>query len=336
VSTGDGYLTRDVLRKHGAALAATELEGARVFWWACKKGHVGVVEVLLAFGADAENTLNPDGFTPLHAVASGGHTEGGGEVAEMLIAAGAQVSAPARHDKDFPGQTPLQIAGRYGNLGVAKVLLEHGADVNENGGDEDYPGDTTFAQAAMAGHYEVAELLLHRGVSARVVNPDTGNSLLHEAASGPLSGGRFLRVAELLLRNGALVSRQNKEGLTALHIASRRGRSDIAEVLLEHGARVNRRTRLGETPLHFAAKEGHLKTTEVLLEYDGSIDAKDSEGKTPIDWARDRGHYPVINALKTAEDQKLSSRLSRAWAGCTCFGPTPTKATRNRRGNRRA
>jgi len=66
--------------------------------------------------------------------------------------------------KDRDGYTPLSWAAGYGRLDVVKVLIEKGADVNDNGRD----GWTPLMSAVKKGHSQVAELLIEKGASVEI------------------------------------------------------------------------------------------------------------------------------------------------------------------------
>jgi len=51
------------------------------------------------------------------------------------------------------------------------------------------------------------------------------------------------------LNEDARVNQQNKDGWTALQVASQRGNEKVVKVLLEKGADFNMRNHKGETPL---------------------------------------------------------------------------------------
>ncbi|CAF3466677.1 unnamed protein product, partial [Fusarium graminearum] len=81
---------------------------------AAGEGHLGVIEKLLAAGADVNAAAASEyGRTALQAAAWGGHLE----VIEKLLAAGADVNANA-----------LQAATERGHLEVVNKLLAAGAD----------------------------------------------------------------------------------------------------------------------------------------------------------------------------------------------------------------
>jgi len=75
----------------------------------------------LAAGADV-NAKDEDGYTPLYAVAGGGHKE----IAELLISKGADVNA-----KMITDETPLDIAIERQHTETADLLRKHGGKTGE-------------------------------------------------------------------------------------------------------------------------------------------------------------------------------------------------------------
>ena len=57
-----------------------------------------------------------------------------------------------------------------------------------------------------------------------------------------------------LIQNGINVNSQNEDLLTALHICTRRGWTEISTLLIKNGANVNAKSATGHTPLHFAVE----------------------------------------------------------------------------------
>jgi len=95
-------------------------------------------------------TKDKDGLTPLLMAAS----KGASAVAEVLLAAGADVTAA-----DDRGRTALHLAAENGHLDMARVLLDHKADVNAR----DKENRTPTFTAVIKGHKEVEDLLKKRG-----------------------------------------------------------------------------------------------------------------------------------------------------------------------------
>jgi ankyrin repeat protein len=113
---------------------------------AALKGHVGMLELLLAHQADV-NSRNAQGATPLHDAALAGQRA----VAEALLTHGATVDA---RDTES-GATPLHRAASWGRRPVVELLLAHGADPNA----KDRNGHTPLDLAVENGQTDVVTLL---------------------------------------------------------------------------------------------------------------------------------------------------------------------------------
>ncbi|XP_054947136.1 tonsoku-like protein isoform X2 [Physeter macrocephalus] len=66
--------------------------------------------------------------------------------------------------RDYCGWTPLHEACNYGHLDIVRFLLDHGAAVDDPGG-QGCEGITPLHDALYCGHFEVAQLLIERGAS---------------------------------------------------------------------------------------------------------------------------------------------------------------------------
>ncbi len=96
------------------------------------------------------------------------------------------------------------------------------------------------------------------------------------------AGGEHLKIAELLLENGAGVNERSNEGKTALMVAVDADNLKMVELLLGKDAAVDERDWHGETALMFAAQEGHLKIAELLLDNGAEINAQNNIGRTAL------------------------------------------------------
>jgi ankyrin repeat domain-containing protein 17 len=88
--------------------------------FACWKGHIDVVELLLNRGAELEHRTK-EGFTPLMFAALGGHTA----VADCLLKRNASVNVPSGSNNDIP----LTSACWKGHRDVVELLLKYKSDL---------------------------------------------------------------------------------------------------------------------------------------------------------------------------------------------------------------
>ncbi|WP_458462391.1 ankyrin repeat domain-containing protein [Paenibacillus sp.] len=127
------------------------------------------------------------------------------------------------------GLTPLGYASHYGQAGVVRVLLEHGADVNAlSHSSISFIPSNTALHAALAGERspEVIRLLIEHGASTSILDSD-GQYALHSAAFHTDQ----TELIEVLLQHGADPIALNSSGQTALDIALERGNMSTASCL---------------------------------------------------------------------------------------------------------
>ncbi|HEX3877018.1 MAG TPA: ankyrin repeat domain-containing protein [Bryobacteraceae bacterium] len=112
-------------------------------------------------------------------------------------------------------------------------------------------GRTLLHDAAAHGNLRIVELLLRLGVDPNVKTAG-GHAPLYCVANEcqELGGGDIVRA---LVQAGAQVeARSSSKNCTALHMAARRGNTEIAEALLDCGADIHARDKAGDTPLQRA------------------------------------------------------------------------------------
>ncbi|XP_063253217.1 ankyrin repeat domain-containing protein 16 isoform X1 [Prinia subflava] len=240
VQEGKLDLLRDELR-------LAEVPEARSWRWgrlgdsllhhAARAGHRDVLQFLVGdIGMDVE-VANGDYKRPIHEAASMGHQE----CVAFLLERGASVDCLKKAD-----WTPLMMACTRKNLGVIRVLVEHGANPLLRNKD----GWNCFHIASREGHPEVLRYLLDVSPGCWDTQSTTGRTPLHTAAMHGCS-----QVVELLLeRCQYQPDSRDSCGVTPFMDALQHGHVGIARLLLHrHQACPTAVDALGAQALHRAA-----------------------------------------------------------------------------------
>lgn len=110
----------DILLECGADMSVLPADGNTCLFYAVTKKSVTICNILLEFGADANEIVKPSlGFSALHVAV----LRESADIVELLLRYKANVNATDAHDR-----TPLHFASYSGNIAIALVLLENGAD----------------------------------------------------------------------------------------------------------------------------------------------------------------------------------------------------------------
>jgi ankyrin repeat protein len=239
----------ELLLSNGAEVNDDPKRATILLTFAAEYGLKNLAEKVLARGkADINAVTDYAEDNPLLAAISSGQTD----IAEMLIAAGANVDIRRHHS----GDTALHIAARKSDEKVVRLLLAKGVAIDT----QNAAGETPLHVAVVAGGMSMVEFLASQG--ARVNTADVkGNTPLHHAARESRD------MTELLISKGAVVNATNDGGDTPLHNAALRDQREIVELLLAHGADADARNRAGKTPQDLAIHRGHMDIIELLLKH---------------------------------------------------------------------
>ena len=152
-----------------------------------------------------------------------------GDAAEVkrLIAAGGNVNA-----QDENRNSAYLVAGARGRTEVLRLTLAAGADL----GSTNRYGGTALIPACHYGHVETVRELLKTKIDVDHVNNLGWTALLEAVILGD-GGAAHTEIVRLLVAHGARVGLADRDGVTALQHAKRRGYAKIAQVLERAGAR---------------------------------------------------------------------------------------------------
>jgi len=165
-----------LLLDSGADMEAADYSGSTPLHYACDEGHPQVARLLLDGGADME-TADHVGDTPLHDACYSGRLE----LVRLLLDRGAE-----RESGNEVGRTPLHVACSVDQPEVVRLLVDGGADKEA----ADLHGYTPLVMACDEGDLEIIKLLLQRGATAiqehigeeegEPVFPEESNALLRK------------------------------------------------------------------------------------------------------------------------------------------------------------
>ncbi|KAJ5614413.1 Mg2+ transporter protein CorA-like/Zinc transport protein ZntB [Penicillium herquei] len=296
---GDYSVARIILKRGKRADKLLELTRGRYKWTPLLQMTFNeksdAVKFLLENNAKTDAT-DIDGDTALHLAAMQGYSD----IAEKLI--GKNASALENGNND--GETPLLMAARWGEDGVAGVLLRNGANREARNSD----GDAPMHLAARFDRLDVVQRLFHyQGEGIKLLG------MQNKLGETPyLIAARFEAVssAQFFLDNGTNLSERDGNGNTALHLAAREGSLETAKLLVEKEKQLNlldSTNKNSETPLLVAIQFERDNTVEYLLKTTANLEITDKDGNSALHLALGRWStgMNLLEMLLTNERAKV-------------------------------
>lgn len=195
---------------------ADSLANAQAMIHAAAAGDADAVARFLGIGVPVDSR-DSSGRTALLAAVQGNHIE----TARILIQSGANVNA-----KDSISDSPYLLAGARGHLEILEMTLAHGADLSST----NRYGGTALIPACHYGHVEVVYRLLKTAIDINHVNNLGWTALLEAVILGD-GGPAYIEIVDALLAAGARRDIADRQGVTPLEHAKRRGFAPIVALL---------------------------------------------------------------------------------------------------------
>jgi len=262
---------------------------------AAERGLPEMVAVLLKAGAD-HRARDKEGRSALFF----GARSGNAKVVELLLNAG----AGANEDDNYR-DTPLMGAAAAGNPDVVRLLLQSGARVNARNVRRQSAlisaatGETGFAFLDVGrGRAEVPEETIHRDAIVKMLL-DAGADINARGWDGEtaLFSLEDDAVRELLRHHINLEARNNYGETALVETVS----EDIADLLIKAGANVNAQDKNGRTALIKSAENNYVANLRVLVKAPGiRLDHRDRQGSTALMAAKKAHHEDCVQVLLTA------------------------------------
>lgn len=276
----------DYLVAAGVDASIENNSGETIMHTAAIESSAVILKKILALKKCLVRKPNKDGLTPLQCLLESKPTWDRAEKIQMLVEAGADSNKEVRRD----GATALHLAAAEGNESLVAFLLEHGADPRlKNCG-----GMSPFSYALLvAGNIVVARVLKNAGADIQEKDEDD-NTVLHVAASlrdddetlvrfciemgmdlyATTKHGetalmlavqqRNERVAHFLLEAGLDINHTDINGETVLLRAVQSGDSQAVLLSLVLNVDIHSKNNEGKTALDIAQEKGYSEIVELL------------------------------------------------------------------------
>lgn len=201
--------------------------------------------------------------------------------------------------KDKENHTFLHSAFLKKNLGLCKLLIQRGADVNA----KDRRGWSPLHWAVHKDFVDIAKLLISTGADVNAKDI-LGQSPLHYA----ISEGN-VALAELLISAGAYVDAKLKNNVTPLVLAFSKDNVSIAKSLIEAGANIDVTIDgINQTLLEYAIQRNKVELAELLISTGVNISFKNKDGYTPLHLCAMKDNLELfISLLERGADPELKS-----------------------------
>jgi len=188
------------------------------------------------------------------------------------------------NEQNDKGQTALIIAASLQYKKMLETLIAANANVNL----VDHSNGSALAYATSTGNVGIVKLLMDANADVTLAFDKSFTPLMIAATTKKISAEHHALVQQLL-RSRKGINKRNKQGLTALMLASASGKADMVKQLLAANANANLKSN-GFTAVQMAKVYKKNNVVNVFKSYRHSFAAKaDEQFKNGLDYMNQRG-----------------------------------------------
>jgi ankyrin repeat protein len=213
------FTVADFLISHGADINCQDINGDSPLLYVTHSGSgsLAAMKYLIEKGANV-NRENNEGMTPIIVAVKDNKLE----KVQLLINSGSL----DLNKKESLGRPPLWFSAQNTGMECAKLLIDHGADINER-----LPsGNTLLMDAIQREFFVFADLLMEKGAGVNGVNKKGETALIIAVEKNNLG------IIKNLVERGADINAKDNTGITPFFAANRGGNQSIIEYLEKNGA----------------------------------------------------------------------------------------------------
>ncbi|MBP3730610.1 MAG: ankyrin repeat domain-containing protein [Mailhella sp.] len=240
---------------------------------ACRSGDLESVRMNVEGRIDV-NSRDSNGNTPLMLAVKEGHAD----IAEYLLSRGADWKLANSMGFPAPAYITDNNAAR-----LMSVFMRHGMSMGITFGED---GRTLLHNAVRSGYAGLARVLMERGADPNARNRDKETPMHYVAYVADHEKTDHKKMVQALLQGGAVIDARNKAGGTPLYLAVLNKHEKAAIALIQAGAEVNQKGRGQESMLYFAVDQELYDTAGELIRRNADLGARGDDwqgmmNKTP-------------------------------------------------------